>query len=268
MKRSVFISMAIFALCILSIVLISCTEVASDSIEVTSFDYPGLLSMSPGEFDENWIFDIDSPYSHYNCYVSLDGGELHISNQSWKREASIESFNSGYFLGVNLPHYAGWVSYFPYGKSEGILIANDLCCGIIYIDNNNGYIITYDITLESGNGKLYELKRTPEYGYGEWSWRVIASFDGFSVNYYYAEEEKCFYLVTVDSIIVVDVSGNVTVITSSDLLAACSPNSIVRIGDSIYCGAPRGVYRYDIDTERELWYPMDYEKYVKTSSDN
>ena len=226
--------------------------------------------MTEGEFDEEkamtWF--LDNPYSDYTCSVSNKNGELWISNQDHEKRAHIQQFNNGYFFGVDLGDYDGWVKYSPYNTSltgdDFQVVSNENCCAIIQKDNQNGYILTgvrkllMDMT---SKGSLY----TVNYNDIEkaWQWDKVISFDGFPLAYYYSPEFDQFYVVTDENILQIKNDNTVETVVSSNLIVQMGANSIVCIDDTLYCGSPAGVYSFNLSSKEEKWYPMEYEKYVQ-----
>ena len=246
----------------------SCSS--ANRLSVSSDDYPKLSHMTAGEFDEEkamtWF--LDNPYSDYTCSVSNKNGELWISNQKLNNRSYIQQFNNGYFFGVDLGDYDGWVKYSPYNTAltgdDFQVVSNENCCGIISKDKQNGYILTgirSHIIGGDSKGSMYTV--TYDDTIKTWQWDKTISFEGFPMAYDFSSENDQFYVVTDKNILRIKNDNTVETVVSSDLIPYIGANSIVCIDDVLYCGTPMGVYSYNMSTQEEKWYPMEYEKYVQ-----
>ena len=144
---------------------------------------------------------------HNNLKVSIDGEEkiliskeydeeLYIYKDTQKAAVKINSgkiivklveptnsgilcVNNGYFVGVNIGEFDGWVKYFPYysdltDMTAGKTVVHDNWLEFIKINNNLGYAITYTQSiLGNGNGSIYLLELIDS----EWTWSLFASLD-------------------------------------------------------------------------------------------
>lgn len=55
----------------------------------------------------------------------------------------------------------------------------------------------------------------------------------------------------------------VSTLVSGSLISKIGANSIVNLNGKIWCGSPMGVYCFDLQTQDETWYPMDYARYIE-----
>ena len=70
-------------------------------------------------------------------------------------------------------------------------------------------------------------------------------------------------ILTDENISVMSNEHTVSVLTESDLLKKIRANSIVVMNQTVYCGSPMGVYRYNLQNQLETWFPIDPEKYYQ-----
>ena len=245
----------------------SCSN--SAPLLINSFDYPKLVQLKPGEFDSDIANDWYSyEYAEYSCYVSINEGELLISNRTNETKVYTEMFNYGYFVGVDLGEFDGWVKYYPYnsidlGETDGTLVVAENCAAIVKRSNVNGYLLTSDYGGIIGNddiGHAYELQYST--AKDDWTYEIIGPLGGRPLNCFYVEEEDKLYVVTTQNIVVITNAKQIEIIVESNLIKSICPNSIVFLEGTLYCGSPFGIYRYNISTGEEIWYPVDYSKVV------
>lgn len=240
--------------------LSACREIPSQ-IDVVSIDYPSMKCLQEGTFnpeiESKWWY-IKNPYHDYVTSVSVVNGQLCLGNQIESRQSYLQCFDNGYFMGVDIGEFDGWVKYCPYfsllpeaGREK--LVSEQNCRGIIARDHRNGYILT--------SQSLYAMNCENE-NY-QWEWRLIESFDNGVRTYLYLNEQDVLYVVTAGSIVSVSADFQTTTIVESDILRYMETNSIVFYEGSLWCGASTGVYRYCFETDEERWYPVDYAEYVK-----
>ena len=145
------------------------------------------------------------------------------------------------------------------------------CCGFIQKDLDHGYVLTgrYESSAYTDKyimrfyrGTIHEL--TGDRKSGSWTWGEYASFDGFPKFFLYQPEDNSIYVATTQGIYLITDGGHVQTIVDSDVSGAIRANSMVIFDGSIYCGSPAGIYRYDMEQNREAWYPMDYASHVET----
>lgn len=254
--RKLFVAFIVLILLSLS----ACREVPSQ-IDVISIDYPSMKCLQEGTFNPEleykwWYYR--NPYHDYVASVSVVNGRLCVSNQAESRKSYLQCFDNGYFMGVDIGEFDGWVKYYPYfsllpeAGSEK-LVSNQNCRGIIARDHTNGYILTvrslYAMNYENENRR--------------WEWRLIQSFDSGVRTYLYLEDRDILFIVTAGSIVSVSADFQVATIAESEILKWMETNSIVFYDGSLWCGASTGVYRYCFETDEEQWYPVNYAKYVK-----
>lgn len=250
------------------LVLTSCNR--GERIAVYSADYRGLTGLKEGEFDSDaaktWYLN-QNPYRDFSCHVSEKNGKLFISNRPGNE--GIYSFKGdlGYFIGVDFGVYDGWVRYYPYNSGESgdspVLVIGENCKGMIAADNRRGYLLTRNLFGdEDAGGSLYEL--VLDDGSGEWKWNLIAKTDDAPVCFTYSDDDDTVYIITYASVVSVTIkSGSAAVLKTTDNTAKNAANSMVKIGNSLFCGTAMGVYEFRLDSGEEHWYPMDYGKYVR-----
>lgn len=247
----------------------ACTS-QSERIIVTSSDYASLKYLEPGDFDEEqsiyWNL-LENPYCEYTCSVSISDGMLFISNYESRQKSYLTLFDNGYFCGVDLGEFDGWVKYYPYHSTypeagETILVSTQNCRGIIAKDRKNGYLLTgeYGGPFGEYHGSIYNLHYLEDEK--KWEWNLLKSINELPLAFSYEEDQDILYIVTSGSIISVSSDCQVTMIITSDLLSRIGANSIVYYDSSFWCRSPMGVYRYCIENEEEIWYPMDYKSHV------
>jgi len=261
--------LSIIVLIIICLGLFGCdTEEASISLSVSSSDYHGLTKMQAGELDKEkaqaWHLD-DNPYKEYSCFVALNGDSLRITNDSPPKDYHLFQGNYGYFVGIDLGHWDGWVRYYPYNSSQleqqPLLVAQENCCGFLSVSPERGYVLTYDyFGDEAKRGKLYELQYSEVNQ--QWEWRVIVSFDHKPQALLADDATKCIFILTTEDILVVSEDGSIGSVYTSSVLPYIDVNSIIKRDGSLYCGSSMGVYEYHTESQTENWYPMDYEEYV------
>lgn len=266
MKRNARLLVIFLCFCFL---FVSCDAKNTNVLSVVSHDYSWLKELHSGEFDEDlarvWTQN-ENPHRENHCYVTVEDGTICVNNKSDISTTYLMQFNYGYFIGVNLGEHDGWVKFHKYNSNvtsngEGILVANENCCGIIKNDMYSGYLLTVDYwELSDLTGRIYAIQTSQESK--TWEWVKLASFEGYPYNCLASQEDECIYIVTDRSIISVSFTGSVNTIIQSDLLRKIGANSIVILDDIFYCGSPMGVYCYDKNSGIETWYPMDYNKYA------
>lgn len=264
---------SIICVCIVFIFILSCLTSCSSGgtfLEVYSEDYPGLKKMEAGDFDRNkavtWYIREENPYSEYSCYVTAENGKLNVSNYSPEYKSAVMEMDNGYFVGVNLGEFDGWVRYFPYyGKypesGEEFLVAKENFCGFVQINNEQGYVLTYpetDIGKESGI--IYQLSMSED---GKWTSETAGTISGTPQASLYIESEKSICIVTTEGILLFSTEDKtITTVCESEILEYAGINSVVKLNGIYYCGSPMGIYEYDPAEKTEKCYPMDYTEYV------
>ena len=264
-------------LVLLAVILLMCSSCKSDkrTLEVTSYDYQGLKQFEAGEIKARLIpwHSVDNPYIDYSCYITVENGKLKVENHIPDEESSIMWGNYGYFVGVNV-FEEGWVCYYPYAGywaeevQEPQLVVGENCLGFIRLDKENGYVVTFERGYTSCVAHLYSL----EYSEAErkWVWNCEATIDDGINTYPFDPDEQCIYIFTNEGIECFSIKDKTlrTVKMSRILKQHIYANSAVKLNGKLYCGSPMGIYEYDIDTDEEFWYLMDYEKYVGEVTQN
>ncbi len=268
-------------------VLMSCTSCSSpDSIEVTSKDYPKLTKMSPGEFDFGLYYDSmsgDYLWNDYYCYVSVENGKLYVSNKKDDlSETKSAMFDRGYLLGTDFGEFSGWVRWFlqeeliyPEGKAPTVKetqLSNHNCRFIIeHIKGEDTALVVLDTVImlsgEPNETVVYEFKEVHDASGYDYSieFNEIASIDGDCQAYLLCEEDQCVYFATDQGITKMTFDGTVETVVKHEVFEYMlgGVTSIALYESNFYCGSKFGIYRFDTDSEKSYWYPMDYEKYVQ-----
>ena len=260
------IIIAVFACMVVT--LFSCS-LGKKEISITS-TYDGLNKLIEGEIDidrlNDWIYIDDNPYYSYECAVSVYDGTLHVSeieDDSYRQY--MFAGDNGYFMGVSIGHFDGWVRYYPYNSAftstESKLICTSNCVGMVKRDNRHGYFITPDTSSEGGRGIIYELTLSDTSS--EWECSELLSIDGAPEAMAYDEESNelvvasntGLYLIDIDSDELTSISLTVP---SQEIWSIMQPNSVAMIDEFIYVGTSTGVYEYDRNTSVYRWYPVDF----------
>lgn len=282
MKKTIIVLFLIISL----LTLVSCSS--PNAIEVTSKDYPKLTKMSPSEFDKEKETERelaameDDEFVYRVCYLTVEDGSLHIENNvDYYLTTKEETFNFGYLVGVNIGEFDGWVRWFPYHTShypegespKSILLSKENCSFIIKEDNDNAFIVCEIPTFgvkdgeTSGETVVYDFEviwddNDNEAGY-DITCTEIARFAGAVRAYYLSEEDGCIYFATDMSIEKLTFDGKSERLVWVDYFYSIGVNSIVKFEGELYCGSGRGIYRYNLETGEDFWYPMDYKKYAE-----
>lgn len=231
-------------------------------IAVMSYDYPGLTSMRPADFDaEEYRLSsfTDDPYYKYQCCVNIKDGVLLISNDATDSPASYFSASGGYFIGVDRGEFGGWVDHFADDAKEDarVRVSENNCRGFIETGDGSGraFILTADY--ESWQVLLV----SPVAGGCDVEWHEMSRGDGYAHCGVYDKSAGVLYVVTAQGIAEVSGDGAVRMVHE---FPTCNMvvNSAVLLEGELYCGTGAGVYRFRIAEGDGIWYPMNYSKYV------
>ena len=281
MKRIVLLMLTII---ILLLSLASCSS--PNTIEVTSKDYPKLTKMSPGQFDMslyNTSMSGDYPWRNYYCYVSVEDGELCVSNKKDDlSDTKSAMFNRGYLVGTDFGEFSGWVRWFlqenliyPEGKEPTVtetLLSDSNCRFIIeHIKGEDTALVVLDTVImlsgEPNETVVYEFKEVRDASGYDYSieFNELASFDGDCNAYLLCEDDRCVYFATDQGITKMAFDGTVEIVVKHDAFKYMlgGVTSIALYEGDFYCGSHFGIYRFDPDSGKSYWYPMDYEKYAE-----
>lgn len=270
-KRRIYKVISIFAIACLVAVLFSCSSPVR-RIDVTS-TYNGLNRLEEGEIDidrlNDWIYIEGNPYHDRECAVSVHDGILHVSeidDDANRRYMFIG--DNGYFLGVNIGEFDGWVRYYPFNSAtlslESKLICENNCVGMVKCNNREGYFVVYDIESEDQKGTIYKLT-LPDTD-SKWECRQVAIVEGIPQCMGYDEERKELIVASDKGLYLINVTdGDLSPVSltvpSQDVWSVIQPNSIAALDEFIYVGTSTGVYEYDRNTSEYHWYPVDYSAY-------
>lgn len=263
----------IAVLLVLTLAVLCSCKAEETTLKVKSIDYDGLTELTAAEPDEemikNWSLISQNPYVDYICYLTVSGESLVVSNfHDSPNTFMTHRTTNGYFLGVDVGEFDGWVKYFPYysavapeivGSSRDVV--NENCRGFVEDWSRNVYLFTWDYAglYSPGSGVIYEL-RLPSLD-GEWEWKQVAEAAGKPLFFEYDRENKIIYVVSSMELVAFSLE-DYSVTTLSDLSLWGAATSMVRIDNKLYIGMAMGIYEYDLTTTETKWYPMDYPKYV------
>lgn len=231
-------------------------------LSVCSVDYPTLRYLYADTFDYDmaleWFLP-NNPYAEYSCAISLLNGELYVENPSESPTSFVEEFDNGYFVGLDLGEFDGWVKYYPYHsrlhEEDGIIVCKENCKGIIKVNSQRGYLLTGEYFQSKGN--IYLINFSDD----AWTWSEPILLDGYPLAYFISND-GFVYVVTDQNIVQITSNLEVEVIVQSELLASIGANSIVYKDDIIYCGSPMGIYSYSVSSNEEFWYPIHYDMII------
>ena len=265
MRKKIFL----ITLSALLLILSSCSSFNTRYLDVCSLDYVGLKKLESSAVDEalikSWHLSWENPYNEYVCCVSEKDGKLMIS-KSFENDTSFTMrADNGYFVGVDMGEYDGWVKYYPYpavGDSDASqTVVSENCKGIIKIDNKNGYVLTGLRHILSDCGAIYKLSLPSIHE--KWEWSKVADLSSVPMAYAYDDESNSIYIATALELLKYSISTNtVTTLADVSLWEFSGATSMVILGGKIYLGMGMGIYEYDIATATTAWFPVDFEKYA------
>ncbi len=258
---------------IMSLIIIVCfagCNRRAERIEVFSPDFPNLRKLTACEFDSDKnekYYSGDSSYLPFlSCRIEKKGASI-IVRKTRENEGytHIILLDYGYFIGVNIGEFDGWVRFYPYNSAcfglESTLVVNENCLGFIKISNQKGYLVTEDYrSMSPFNcfGHLFELNA--DYDSGTVKWEKIAETDTAPFAFTYDEETESVYMATCTSIIMIDKNHTGKIVKETEMPFEILINSMIKIGNSLFCGSFTGIYEYRIDSDEEFWYPFDFDK--------
>ena len=260
------------------LVFSACTKGDSNVLHVKSIDYNGLTELTAAEPDEemirNWILIDQNAYSDYTCCLTISGNQIVVSNyDTYPNTYITQRTANGYFVGVDVGEFDGWVKYFPHYSTLGPEIAgpsrdvvNENCRGFVEEGSGNiVYLFTCDYAglYPPGSGYIYELHFPSLNGEREWEWVRVNEIEGIPLFLEYDRENKIIYIVSSLELVAFSLEDySVTALADLSLWQYSAATSMVRLNDKLYIGMAMGIYEYDLTTAETKWYPMDYSKYV------
>ena len=198
----------------------------------------------------------------YSCKLTMENNKVVVHKLDNFEPLFVEMFDNGYFVGIKLGEWDGWVRYYPYHTNltdeDSMIVAQEGCCGIIPDpdDRHKGYIITNGGEYGNGNGKVYGL--TLENLERKWQWYLIGSIEGSPTAYHYLQDKKQLLIATTKAIISLsEENDQIEVIANLDYLRM-EPTSIVLLDNKVWCGLSAGFLTYDLSTHEETWYFIDW----------
>ena len=249
----------VILIAMLMIFLSSC-----DRIKVESNDFKNLNYLTPGEFSDDFLEKYyNSDYQIENMYfVKEKDGELFIYNgvedYSHKKNNVYSPAYKGYFLGVNIGEFGGWLKYYDRlpddGEPNEVIVAQKNLQGYQKIDNKRFFSFVGDVPhlTYKGSTEIYLMEYIDE----SWAWKSIATLEGASRSTYYDEESETLYVVTFGGIYSVNLCGEVYSYTVPEYFTNLAPNSSVLIDGVLYIGTWCGVYAQPTDTQSGIFYPI------------
>lgn len=209
----------------------------------------------PGVYDEELYIYEDSPIKipDKKAVMEMDSDKI-IVKLVEPTSSGILCVNNGYFVGVNVGEFDGWVKYFPYysdltDMTGGTTVIHENWVDFIKIDNSFGYVITYiPSILGNGSGSIYTLELIES----EWTWNLFASLDFIPCSVTMVNDNMI--IAGKGTIVEVDDVGTINTIVKSDILTY--PDSIVVLNGRYYCVDSIGIYEYDTSDSTEKWFPF------------
>lgn len=282
MKHRIITSLAAATLLLTTAALASCGK---QTLAVKSVDYPQITELTASEPDYdriwNWYFT-DNPYCYNDCFLKLnDNNELVIYSDEPRHQTHLFCGDSGYFVGLSIGDYDGWVILYPYDYGyissekysgplkitpdmEPFIVAHENCLGFIKIDNKNGYMITSDywgFEDENGNDIYSRIYRLYIDENSNWQWELIGSTKENISAYFYDKESNGIYISGLNEITYFNLATyEFTTITQTPHFHR-SPASMVKLENKLYICWNMGIYEYDLETDEGLWYLIPHEKY-------
>ena len=201
--------------------------------------------------------EVYDSYRH-SCTVELNDDNVVLKKAEIPETAFVQQFDYGYFLGVRLGEWDGWVKYYKYHTNlldvEPVMVAKEQCCGIILCSNTEGYVLTGPVN--EGYGNIYKLY-LPE-SKTEWEWSLVGTVDGFPCSYVYLAEEQTLLIATTKEIVTVSSDNQISTVIQSKYLDLL-PTSILICKNQLWCGLHSGLLRIDMTTLEETWYWLDWD---------
>ncbi len=259
MKRECALLMC---LCLLLLCIPGCRS-EEGALPVVSKDYDGVSVLIPGELTQSQIdatvFLEHPDYDKYACEVSAKGGVLCVNRPTAAPTSHCLPLNGGYFLGVDLGEFDGWVQWYPYHANDpntvtepqSVTLQN--CLGMIDLGTgNDAYMITYEYM---GKGVIWRLRHDGN----AWTWEGAAEWETSFVAYCYDAVSETIYLCAPNVILsYTEAQGLRVIARDTELLRGLKTfTSLVRIADTLYCGHGAGVYALALGGGEEVWYPLE-----------
>lgn len=235
--------------------LTSCGQ-AEYTMEVLSMDY-GITEYAGVLLDENGVtLDITAK----SDYVVVDEycGKLVLSSYRKPINAHVAMGGYGYFTGLDLGEFDGWLRYSEYHSDvsgeEDILIARESCHGFEEIAD--GCFVTCTSSAVDYQSYLYLLQYTPENESGYWKWERYATIEDWFIADFACDSEENAYVITSSNLLKIDREGNVEIVISGAWWRSLGPTSMVFLDDVLYIGCDRGFLQYKPDG-RLYWFSVE-----------
>lgn len=250
-------------LLILLLVLSSCAT-KTGTVESCQTIYHTEIRLRPEELTDGMVSYFHLPEvansGRHACRVEMSDGEVRIGRAGTYDSTFVRQFDYGYFAGVDLGEWDGWVRYYPYHTNlldaDPELVANENCRGIVACeDRSRGYVITGNLMEDSG--KLYELVLAESETV--WEWHLIGALEGFPYSYSYRDDESGLLIATSKEIVSVSADQQIRTLFRSEYLKL-EPSSILLCEDQIWCGLYAGLLRVDLSTLEQTWYWLDWDE--------
>lgn len=256
------------------LLLLSSCQNKEKTLLADSFGYNRPLELKAAEIDSEQIKNlVGTEFEEYLCYVNESDGKLIISKFDEIKESHIMAGNNGYFIGVDLGEFDGFIEYRSYHsawsedwdppvKSTSEKVIPENCRGFVKADNTYGYALTGYSHMFTDNGAIYKL--TFPTASTAYTCIKICELSSNPRAYTYDKESETAYIATANELLSLSLKDD-TVKELADLshLSSLVGRSMVSIDGNIYIGMCTGIFEYDTKTNKTTWYPLDVEKHIK-----
>ncbi|PKM62418.1 MAG: hypothetical protein CVU97_05445 [Firmicutes bacterium HGW-Firmicutes-21] len=188
-------------------------------------------------------------YSIKAYTVNIINEELYVEKYNGEPNSKLIAVDIGYYVGVNVGEFGGWVVYCPHNKdfeSNGVIVVEENFQGFIQVDNIKVLLLTGLAHLGTDKGKLYMLEKG----------NATELYDFGSMPQTFVWSEETLYVFTLDKLYSYKPGETPFVLMENNTYYNMCIKSAVKLGNSIYCGGKGGIYEYCLDTGMEYWYPI------------
>lgn len=196
-------------------------------------------------------FNLNRELSEQYYSVSVKNEKLCVEKAVNAENNDVVVVDYGYYVGVDIGEFGGWVAYFPDNiedRADGEIVLDENFRGFIQIDNSKVLVLTGLTHLSIDRGKLYLLNN------GE----ATELYNFNSCPHAYTWDGETLYVITSNKLYSYKFGEEPVVLSEKDKFGyKLSPNSIAKLGDSLFCGCQGGIYEYYLETGEEYWYPID-----------
>ena len=223
------------------------------SLDVMSYDYQGLVKMEQNDIDLDYIWQ---NFTGHYCGVSLENEKLVISRPDINKRSYTMMGNYGYFVGVDLGEFDGWVRFFPYDgdDTEPLLVVDENCRGFVERGQGKGELLLTGLAhMGLNEGALYKLYLVDK----QWHWEKLCDLGSSPNAYFYNKDTGILYIVTDMAILAYTEEDGLETLLKNEDLGYMYPNSLVELDGKLYVGMALGVYEYDLGNGSTSWYTLD-----------